>query len=123
MKKILFTLTFIFSVFITQAADIKPVVEAIKTGNAEMLKDKMAGEVDIMVPGKSKKGSGGDAIAILKTFFQENKAKGFTVAHNADKNDSGFFVGKLITEKKEFRVNITYTSKDGKLQITIIRIE
>ena len=123
MRKLLFFLTFTLSILTIQAADITPISNAIKAGNAEMLKDKMAAEVDIVVPGTSKKCVGNDAIAILKTFFQANKPTGFTVAHHADKNDSGFFVGKLATENKEFRVNITYTIKDGKILITVIRIE
>ena len=123
MKKILFTLAFIIAAVAIQAADITPISNAIKAGNADMLKDKMGEEVDIVVPGASKKGTGADATAILKTFFQANKPTGFTVAHHADKNDSGFFVGKISTGVKEFRVNITYTVKDGKVLITIIRIE
>ena len=123
MRKVFFLLALVISAANIQAADIKPVSEAIKAGNTEMLKDKMAEEVDIVVPGASKKGTGNDAITILKSFFQANKPTGFTVAHHADKNDSGFFVGKLTTSDKEFRVNITYITKDGKILITIIRIE
>jgi hypothetical protein len=107
----------------SQAADITPISNAMKAGNADMLADKMAAEVDIVTPGASKKGTGSEAIAILKSFFQANKPNNFTVAHHADKNDSGFFVGKLTTADKEFRVNITYTSKDGKILISVIRIE
>ena len=123
MRKILFLLAFMLSVMSIQATDITSVSNALKTGNAEILKDKMAAEVDIVVPGTSKRGTGNDAITMLKSFFQSNKPTGFTVAHHADKNDSGFFVGKLATDDKEFRVNITYTTKDGQIIITIIRIE
>jgi hypothetical protein len=123
MRKIFFLFTLALSLMGIQAADIKPVTDALKTGNAEILKDKMATEVDIVVPGASKKGTGSEAITILKSFFQANKPTGFTVAHHADKNDSGFFVGKMAIGEKELRVNITYTTKDGKILITIIRIE
>ena len=123
MSRSLFFLIFILLALTVQAADITPVSDAIKAGNAEMIKDNMATEVDIVVPGTSKKCSGNDAIALLKSFFQANKPAGFTVAHHADKNDSGFFVGKLTTGDKEFRVNITYATKDGKMLITVIRIE
>ena len=123
MRKILFFLALALSVLTTQAADIKPISDAIKVGNADTLKDKTAENVDIVIPGTSKKCTGNDAIVILKSFFKENKPTGFTVAHHADKNESGFFVGKLTTDDKEFRVNITYTTKDGKILITVIRIE
>ena len=123
MRKILFLLTLILSALSIQAADIKPVSEALKAGNADILKDFMSAEVDIVVPGTSKKGTGNDAATILKSFFQTNKPAGFTVSHNADKKDSGFFVGKLTTDKGEFRVNITYVVKDEKIFIQVIRIE
>ena len=112
-----------FSILNIQAVDITPVSDAIKTGNADALKGRMNEEVDIVVPGTSKKGAGDEAIAILKSFFQTNKPTGFTVSHNADKKDSGFFVGKLTTEKGEFRVNITYIVKDEAILIQVIRIE
>ncbi|MDR2680956.1 MAG: DUF4783 domain-containing protein [Tannerella sp.] len=116
-------LAFVLSVLGMQAADITPVSNAIKAGNADLLKDRMSEEVDISVPGTSKKASGNEAVAILKNFFQANKVTEFTVAHHADKNESGFLVGKLATSKGEYRINITYTTKDGKMLIQIIRIE
>ena len=122
MKKILFTVALFIVALSTQAADITPITNAFKTGNADMLKNLMADEVDFVSPVVSKKGNADDAIAGLKSFFQNHKPTDFTVAHHADKNDSGFIVGKL-TGNKEFRVNITYTVEDGKILISIIRIE
>jgi len=123
MKKTLFTLALSIVILQMQAADITPISSAFKAGNADLLKEMMAAEVDMVTPGVSKKGNGNDAIATLKAFFQDNKPIDFTVAHHADKNDSGFIVGKIITADREFRVNITYTVKDEKILITIIRIE
>ena len=123
MGKILFSIAWIVSTLYIQAADVTPVSNAFKAGNADLLKNNMATEVDVVVVGTSKKGSGSDAIAILKSFFQAQKPSGFTIAHHADKNESGFLIGKLITENKAFRVNITYTVKNGKILITVIRIE
>ena len=124
MKRIIFTLIFILSVSSIHAADITFIVEAIKAGKANLLKDNMNEEVDINIFSEVsiKKGSGKDAVAILDTFFLINKVTGFTVLHHADKNESGFFVGKLVTPEGVFRVNITYTIKNGKLLIRIIRI-
>jgi len=123
MKKTLFTLTLSIVILQMQAVDITPISNAFKAGNADMLKEMMAVEVDMVTPGVSKKGNGSDAITILKSFFQDNKPTNFTVAHHADKNDSGFIVGKINTADREFRANITYTVKDEKILITIIRIE
>jgi len=123
MKKTFFTLALSILILQIQAIDISPVTNAFKAGNVDLLKEMMAAEVEIVTPGVSKKGSGNDALAILKSFFQDNKPTGYTVAHHADKNESGFIVGKITTANRDFRVNITYTVKEGKIQITIIRIE
>lgn len=123
MKTIIFALAFTLSVLNLRAADITPVSEIIRSGKAELLKDKMSDEVEISVPGTSAKGSGSEAILVLKAFFGANKVSGFNVVHHADKNESGFIVGKLATDTGAFRVNITYTTKDDKLLIQIIRIE
>ena len=123
MKKLLFPIALMVSAMYIQAADITPVSNAFKAGDADVLKEYMASEVDIVALGASKKGNASDATAILKSFFQAQKPANFTVAHHADKNDSGFIVGKLTTADGEFRVNITYTTKEGNILITIIRIE
>ena len=123
MGKILFLILLTVTTPYLQAADVTPVSNAFKAGNADLLKNNMASEVDVVTPGVSKKGADSDAIAILKSFFQAHKPTGFTIAHHADKNESGFLVGKLTTANKAFRVNITYTIKDGKMFITVIRIE
>ena len=123
MKTLFFTMALAAAILSVQAADITPVSNALKAGNADILKEMMAPEVDIVAPGVSKKGNVSEVTAVLKSFFQSNKPAAFTVAHHADKKDSGFFVGKLNTANGDFRVNITYTTKDGKILITIIRIE
>ena len=123
MKKTLFTLALSILIMQMQAVDISPVINAFKAGNADMLKEMMAAEVEMVTPGVTKKGNGNEAITTLKSFFLNNKPTGFTVAHHADKNESGFIVGKITTENRDFRVNITYLVKEGKTLITIIRIE
>lgn len=123
MKKLIFTLALILSALSIQAADINGISNAFKNGNTTSISGNMDTEVDIAVPGTAKKGDGATAVSVLNQFFQANKPSGFTVAHHADKKESGFIVGKLTTDKKEFRVNITYTVKDNKVLIQSIRIE
>jgi len=123
MKKLIFMLALILSALSIQAADINGISNAFKNGNASSISGNMDTEVDIAVPGTNKKGNGSDAVAALNQFFQANKPSGFTVAHHADKKESGFIVGKLATATKEFRVNVTYTVKDDKVFIQSIRIE
>ena len=122
-KQIIFTLALAISMISVQAADIAPITKAFKAGNADLLKGYMDEEVNISVPGTTKKGAGNEAIVVLKTFFQANKVSDFTVSHHADKNTSGFFVAKLVTDKTTFRVNVTYTTKAGTVLLQAIRIE
>ena len=113
----------LFSVVCMYAADITSISNAFKSGNASALASSMGGEIDMAVPGASKKCNAKDAATLLDTFFKNNIPSGFTVLHNADKKDSGFLVGKLPTSKGEFRVNITYKTEDGRLVIQSVRIE
>jgi len=116
-------LVFALSVLSLNAADITMIVNAFKEGKVAGIAGNMDMEVDISVPGTTKKGTGADAVAILTRFFESDKPTGFTVLHHADKNDSGFFVGRLNTGKGEFRTNITYITKDDKVLIQSIRVE
>jgi hypothetical protein len=107
----------------TQAVDMNPISAAFKAGNASSLVSFLDQEVDIAIPGVTKKCNAGEAVALLNSFFASNKPAGFTVVHNADKKESGFMVGKLATQKGELRVNITYRTENDKVIIQSIRIE
>ncbi len=83
----------------------------------------MDNEIDIALPGSSNKCDANGAVSMLNTFFSKNKPIGFTVVHQADKQDSGFLVGKLATSSKNYRVNVTYKIEGNKPIIQSIRIE
>ena len=123
MRKIVCILVFALSVLSIYAADITTIINSLKEGKASGIVGNMDTEVDITVPGETKKGTGAEAVAILSRFFESEKPTGFTVLHHADKTETGFVVGKLTTGKGEFRVNITYGTKDNKVLIQSIRIE
>ncbi|GHT29305.1 hypothetical protein AGMMS49574_05710 [Bacteroidia bacterium] len=123
MKRIVLFLTAVFSFLYVQAADISLISGAFKAGNASTLVSSMDQEVDLAVPGSTKKCDANGAVSMLNAFFGSNKPTGFTVVHNADKKESGFVVGKLTTAKGEFRVNITYRADGDKAIIQSIRIE
>lgn len=123
MKRLFLTLALTLSVLSALAADIVPISNAFKSGNASSLGGSMDTEVDIALPGSAKKCNGNDAVAMLKSFFGSNKPSGFSVVHHADKKDNGFFVGKLPTSTGEYRVNVTYRAEGQKAVIQSIRIE
>ena len=123
MRKLKAIILSLFTAWGLYAADITPITDALKSGNARALSACMYSEADVTVPGVSQKGSATEAAAILDRFFQGNTPSGFTVVHQADKNDGGFVVGKMQTSGREYRVNITYIVKDGRALIQTIRIE
>lgn len=124
MKRLFLTLALVLSFVINgMAADITSISGAFKGGNASSLTASMDKEVDMALPGASKKCNANDAVSMLNDFFGKNRPKDFTVVHHADKKDTGFFVGKLPTASGEFRVNITYRAEGNKAIIQSIRIE
>jgi hypothetical protein len=123
MKKVLLTFALTLAVAGVQAADITPIVNAFKEGNVTLISGNMDAEVEIAVPGNAHKGAGTEVNALLNQFFKENKPAAFTVAHHADKGETGFLVGKLSVGNGAFRVNITYCVKNNKVLIQSIRIE
>ena len=123
MKRLLLTFAMTFALVCAQAADITSISNAFKAGNASALVSSMDKEIDVAVPETSKKCDGSQAVTVLTSFFKAAKPSDFRVVHHADKNESGFFVGKLQTSSGEFRVNITYRSEGNKAIIQSIRIE
>lgn len=123
MKRLFLTLALVLSVLSVMAADILPISNAFKGGNASSLSGSMDKEVDMALPGSSKKCNANDAVSMLNTFFGGNKPTGFTVVHHADKKENGFFVAKLPTSSGEYRVNVTYRAEENKAIIQSIRIE
>ena len=123
MRKMICMLVCILSVLSINAADITAIINIFKEGKASGGAGNMDTEVDIAVPGTTKKGTGADAVAILTRFFESEKPTGFTVLHQADRKETGFIVGRLTTGKGEFRVNITYGIKENNALIQSIRIE
>lgn len=124
MKRLsLIVVTLILSALSMMAADITPITNAFKSGNAASLNAWMDKEVDIALLETTRKCNANCAVSLLNTFFKSNKPAGFKVVHHADKPKSGFIVGKLPTISSEYRVNITYRAEGNKAIIQSIRIE
>ena len=123
MKRFFCTFAFMLSVLSMEAGDITKIVNIFTEGKVSANDTNMDAEVDIAVPGITKKTTGADAAVILMRYFESAKPTGFTVLHHADRNETGFVVGKLVTGTGEFRVNITYYTKDNKVLMQSIRIE
>ena len=123
MKRFFYMFAFMLLVVSVEAGDITKIVNIFKEGKVSENDTNMDTEVDIAVPGTTKKTTGTDAAVILMGYFESVKPTDFSILHHADKNETGFVVGKLITGNGEVRVNITYYTKDNKVLIQSIRIE
>lgn len=123
MKRTTVVLVMLFSFICANAADITPISNAFKAGDATSLAGWMDQEVDMAIPGATQKCSAGEAVTLLNAFFKSNKPSGFSVLHNADRKENGFLVGKLPVAGKEYRVNVTYRTDGNKAIIQSIRIE
>ena len=123
MKRFFYMFAFMLLVLSVEAGDITKIVNIFKEGKAADSAGNMDAEVDIAIPGTKKKETAADATAILTQFFESTKPTDFTILHHADKNDTGFIVGKLTVGDGEFRVNITYCTKDNIVLMQSIRIE
>ncbi len=123
MTRIVLILTLVFSSLHVFAADVTPISDTFKNGDPTMLRSYMDTEIDLAIPGSSQRIYGDVAIETLKSFFATNRPTGFTVAHHADKSESGFLVGNLATSNGKYRVNVTYRTNGERIIIQSIRIE
>lgn len=125
MKHLFLTMILLMgSVMASYAVEITPVINAFNKGDASAIRQNMNEEVDLALPGVTKKCNPAEAVSQLNAFFGKAKPSGFSVLHHADKKESGFLVGKLPTSAGEYRVNITYKTDDNnKAIIQSIRIE
>ena len=105
------------------AVNTDSITKVFKTGDAALLKGSMDAQVEMILPSVNKKCPASDALRLLTDFFRVYKPTGFTVLHQADKKESGFYIGKLTASEKEFRVNITYRTQNDAIRIQSIRIE
>jgi len=121
MKRYVLLFALFFPCLYAQAADMKLIAGAFKSGDVSSLV--WEEEVDITLPDASRKCDARSAVSLLNTFFKTNKPAEFDILHNADKKDAGFLVGKLTTSQSTFRVNVTYRIEGNQTIIQSIRIK
>ena len=123
MKRIIFTLAFLVSFFSLQAENINHIATAFKSGNAVLLEGCLADNVEVTYGGAKKQYSKKEATTLFKSFFERNKAKSYSIIHQAEKKERGFYIALFGTKAKEYRINITYLAQGGSILIQTIRIE
>ncbi len=101
----------------------KDIPNAFKTGNVQLLGEYMEEKVFLVIPGLKKQLTRQETKEQLTLFFSANKPVDFKTIHQSEQNNSGYMIGKLITENQEFRVHILMKITDKKYYINQLRIE
>lgn len=126
MKKILAMLSavVVLASFTIPQTDTDELVRSLKSGNAEQVSAYFDNYLDLTLPGKDEiKNIGKNQAGItLQTFFTENTIKGFDLTSQRESGVMMYITGKLQTKTKAFNVTLLLKSKDGKHQITSVRI-
>ena len=117
-----------FLAFITMSfrfqTDSSPVVNALKSGNAETISEYFDKILDIKFPDKEEiKSIGKNQAGIaLKSFFDDNNIKGFELSSQREMSGTMYIAGKLVNNAQGYKVSIMLKLKDGKHQIITVRI-
>jgi hypothetical protein len=102
------------------------IVVALQTGNAKLLSGHFNQNVELVVLNNDNVYSKAQAQQIVNNFFNNFppvKKNAFSIIHNSGKADAKSVIGKLLTEKGDFRVYFLLKKKSGKEYIHQLRIE
>ena len=99
------------------------VVLSLKTGNASKLSEYFNQNIEMVVLERDDVYSKAQAQQIVATFFNQYKAKGFTIIHQGGKEGARYAIGSLITNKGTFRVYFLVKDAGDKAYIHQLRIE
>lgn len=105
--------------------DIPPkIFDAMKVGNATELAKHFNSSVELVILDKEDVYSKQQAEQILKSFFDKNKVKAFTLLHQGGKEGAQYAIGNLETVAgKTYRVYFLVKESGGKPLIHQMRIE
>ena len=96
---------------------------AIRAGNAAELSKYLNSTVELSLIKEEDFYRKNVAETILRDFFNEYKAKSFTIRHQGSRNDAQYAIGNLVTEKGNFRVYFLLKTVGREQLIHQIRIE
>jgi len=124
MKKFIFILMVFFAAFSVKAQDSNGIVTALKSGNASQVSNYFDKILDIKFPEKDEiKGIGKNQASIaLKSFFDNNKIKGFELSSQREMGGTMYVAGKLTNGADGYKLSLMMRTKEGKAQIITVRI-
>lgn len=112
------------SSIVAKAQDANAVVNALKAGNTENVSNYFEKILDIKFPDKDEvKAIGRNQAGIaLKSFFDNNKIKGFELSSQREMGGTMYIAGKLLNGGEGFKLSMMMKSREGRPQIITIRI-
>ncbi len=131
MKKIIFILLTVFSVFQAQAQSEEQskvifdnIGKAFREGDASQLGFYFASSLDVILPENEGTYSRQQAEMILKDFFSKNHPKSFIINHQGTSNDgSRYAIGTCRTANQNYRAYILLKNSGGKFVIRQLQLE
>lgn len=118
-----FLILFTFASFTNFQLSFDPVVNALKSGNADELAKYFDSSVEITLPEKSNSYSKSQAKAVLQDFFKSIHIKNFEVIHQSENANSMYCIGNLITDSVSYRTTIFMKQKGEQQLIQELRFE
>ena len=124
-KRIVLLLTYLFVciAFIDAQNVPQGVVVAFKNGNSQQLNSFLCDKVELIIQNQTTQADKNVASEIINRFFTNNKVKSFEVNHQGNRNESSFFIGTLMTDNGEYRINCFFRKLNNKYIIHQIRID
>lgn len=105
--------------------NMSAITQAISAGDADALGRYFDQSVEIAVQDEEDVYDKGQAISIVKRFFNQNKPKSFSQVHEgtSKSNDSKYCIGNMVTDKATFRVYIYLKMEGGNSLIQELRFD
>ncbi len=125
MKKILLIVGFAITLMsFRQAASIDDVANALKSNDVATFNGYFDNSLDITLPDKGElknidKGQAGNSV---KSFFDKNSVKGFSLTSQRAMGGTMYLTGKLTGGAKEYNITVMMKQKDNKVTIITVRI-
>ena len=100
-----------------------PISKYIAQGNADNLSAWFDDNLEIAVLTRASNASKAQARQIVKTFFESNTPRSFTISHTAGKDNMKYALGTLKAGGENFSVTIFVSAKGKSFKIQQLKIE
>ncbi len=110
-------------VFTSFTISFTPIINALKTGNANEVSKYLDNTVEITLIESSKQYSKNQAQLVLRQFFNNNPVKDFKIVHESENAGSQYCIGNLATTSGVFRTTIYMKQKGDKQLVQEMRFE